>query len=222
MENKEMGKNVQETAVEPEKKNKKEKAKKTVGQEILSWIFVIVGAVAIAMAIRAFAFEMVLVDGNSMRDTLADREIMLVTKPEYIFGAPQVGDIVVCNYPGRQSNVRVFGIQLPFIENTKFVKRVMGIPGDTIKIVDHKVYRKAAGEEQFVLIEEPYLTPERNDDFRTSEMGEVVLGDNEYFVMGDNRDNSNDSRYIGPITREMILGHVQAILFPLNVMRGVH
>lgn len=246
MENKDIEKNNKKTLAEAKGKvkKKKEKAKKTVGQEILSWILTIVAAVAIALVIRSFLFEPVKVDGSSMRDTLCDREIMLVTKPEYIFGNPQVGDVVICNYPGRADSVKIFGLELkqiklfqkdadtgafqlidmsePLMANTKFVKRVMGIPGDTIKIVDHKVYRKPAGEDMFVLVDEPYLTPERNDDARTAEMGEVVLGDNEYFVMGDNRDNSNDSRYVGPITRDMILGHVQFVVFPFNSIRGVH
>ncbi|MEG0902082.1 MAG: signal peptidase I, partial [Clostridia bacterium] len=144
------------------------------------------------------------VDGESMCDTLQNNEIMFVTKPEYLFGDPQRGDVVICKYPGRTEN---------------FVKRVMGIPGDTLEIHTNAVY--VNGEK----VEEPYLTSERNDNGFS--MAPFKLGADEYFVMGDNRDNSHDSRnyydYLTPsaLTRDMIIGHVRYVLFPFNAMRGI-
>lgn len=200
---------VQETS-EKEQNFLKRKTKegKTVGQEILSWVLTIAIAVGAALLIRTFIFEPVRVDGHSMDDTLQDKEIMFTTKYDYVFGqGPQVGDIVICNYPDRG--------------NTKFVKRLIGLPGDEIKIVDHVVYRKAAGSDHYEAMNQDFLTPERNDDARTANMSSVKLGENEYFVMGDNRDNSNDSRYVGPIGRNMILGHVRSVFFPFNAIRNV-
>ena len=181
-----------------------EKKPVNVKKEILSWIFTIAVAVVAALLIRTFLFEPIRVDGHSMCDTLQDGEIMLVTKPEYLFGDPQYGDVVICKYPGRTEN---------------FVKRVMGLPGDVIEVRSNVVYRNGEA------VEEPYLTPERNDNGFSMEA--FTLGGDEYFVMGDNRDNSHDSRnYYGygspaALTRDMIIGHVRFVLFPFNVIRGV-
>ena len=178
--------------------------KKDVKKEILSWILTLGSAVIIALVIRTFIFEPVRVDGQSMCDTLQNNEIMFVTKPEYIFGAPQRGDVIICKYPGRTEN---------------FVKRLMGVPGDTIEVKQNMVYLNGEA------LSEPYLTAERNDDGFS--MDPVTLGDGEYFVMGDNRDNSHDSRnYYGygkpaTLTRDQIIGHVRFVVFPFNEIRGI-
>ena len=191
---------------EPQEESQKpEKEKKSFGKELLSWIVTLGMAVVIALAIRTFLFEPVRVDGESMCDTLANGEIMLVTKPEYLLGDPAVGDVVICHYPGRG--------------NTNFVKRVIGTPGDTIEIRDNVVYRNGEATD------EPYLSPERNKD--GFDMAPFVLGEDEYFVCGDNRDNSHDSRnfyYNGipaAIDRSMIKGHVRWVVFPFDQMRGI-
>ena len=178
--------------------------KKDVKKESLSWILTLGSAVIIALVIRTFIFEPVRVDGQSMCDTLQNNEIMFVTKPEYIFGAPQRGDVIICKYPGRTEN---------------FVKRLMGVPGDTIEVKQNMVYLNGEA------LSEPYLTAERNDDGFS--MDPVTLGDGEYFVMGDNRDNSHDSRnYYGygkpaTLTRDQIIGHVRFVVFPFNEIRGI-
>ncbi len=180
------------------------KKKKDVKKEILSWILTLGSAVVLALLIRTFLFEPIRVEGQSMADTLQNNEIMFVTKPEYIFGEPQRGDVVICKYPGRTEN---------------FVKRLMAVPGDTIEVRSNDVY--VNGE----LVDEPYLTPERNDD--TFSMQAMTLGDGEYFVMGDNRDNSHDSRnYYGygkpaTLTRDQIVGHVRFVVFPFDKIRGI-
>ena len=185
----------------------KEKKPLNVKKEILSWILTIAVAVAAALLIRTFLFEPIRVDGESMCDTLQDGEIMLVTKPEYLFGDPQRGDVVICKYPGRTEN---------------FVKRVMGIPGDVIEIRSNVVYRNGEA------LDEPYLTPERNDN--GSSMAPFTLGEGEYFVMGDNRDNSHDSRNYytnsypptpAALTRDMIIGHVRCVVFPFSDIRTI-
>jgi len=77
--------------------------KKSKAREALEWLLTILGAVAIAFAVRGLLFEPIRVDGHSMDNTLSDGEVMLVTKPEYIFGEPQRFDVVICHYPGRGS-----------------------------------------------------------------------------------------------------------------------
>lgn len=179
--------------------------KKSFWREVLSWIVTLGMAVVIAFAIRTLIFEPVRVDGQSMCDTLQDGEIMVVTKPEYIFGDPKVGDVVICHYPGRG--------------NTNFVKRVIGVPGDEIEIRNNVVYRNGEA------VEEPYLNPERNND--GFDMAPFTVGEGKYFVAGDNRDNSHDSRnyyYNGmpeAIDRNMIKGHVRWVAFPFDSMRGI-
>lgn len=185
--------------------DQKEKKPVNVKKEILSWILTIAVAVVAALIIRTFLFEPVRVDGSSMCDTLQNGEVMLVTKPEYLFGDPQFGDVVICHYPGRG--------------NTNFVKRVMGVPGDVIEVRSNVVYRNGEA------VDEPYLTENRNDDGFS--MAPFTLNEDEYFVMGDNRDNSHDCRnYYGygsptALTRDMIIGHARWVVFPFNVMRGI-
>ena len=205
-----------------QKRKKKEKVKKTVGQEILSWVLTLLVAVIAALLIRSFVFEPVRVDGHSMDDTLADGEIMFVTKfdysttwlclpwadaeaseksPRITFGGnPQRFDVVICRYPGRGA--------------TNFVKRVVGLPGDTIQLTDGYLY--VNGEKY----EEPYI----NAEYRTGRMntfGPYTVPEGRYFVMGDHRNNSNDSRSVGAIERTMIVGHVRQVLFPFGNWRGV-
>ncbi len=178
--------------------------KKNVKKEIISWVLTLGAAVVIALVIRTFLFEPIRVDGGSMSDTLANGEIMLVTKPEYLFGEPSLGDVVICKYPGRTEY---------------FVKRLMGGPGDVIEVKSNVVYRNGAA------LEEPYLTGDRNNDGFS--MTAFTLGEGEYFVMGDNRDNSHDSRnYYGAdvpaaLTRDQIVGHVRCVLFPFDGIRGI-
>ena len=193
-----------ETATPAAEGAKPAKGKKSVGKEILSWVLTLGSAVVIALLIRTFLFEPIRVDGQSMCDTLQNNEIMFVTKPEYLFGVPQDGDVVICKYPGRTEN---------------FVKRLMGVPGDTIEVINTVVYRNGEA------LAEPYLTPDRNNDGFSME--KMTLGPDEYFVMGDNRDNSHDSRnYYGygkpaTLTRSQIIGHVRCVVFPFDKIRGI-
>jgi len=203
-------------------KKKKEKEKKSLGMEILSWVLTLLGAVLVALVVRSIVFEPVRVDGASMNDTLADGEIMFVTKfdysttwfcfpwdsaeqaekaPRWTFGGnPNRFDVVVCRYPNRGA--------------TNFVKRVIGLPGDTVELREGYLYLN--GER----IEEPYI----NDEYRTGRLntfGPYTVPEGMYFVMGDHRNNSNDSRSVGPIERSMIVGHVRQVLYPFSKWRGV-
>ncbi len=193
--------------LQPAEETKKGKEKKPVNvkKEILSWILTLGAAVIIALVIRTFLFEPVRVDGHSMDDTLANGEIMFVTKPEYLAGDPQHGDVVICHYPDRG--------------NTNFVKRVIGVPGDTLMFVDNVLIRN--GE----VVDEPYLTPSRNQNGFS--MLPITLDENEYFVCGDNRDNSHDCRNLTngvpeAITRDMILGHVRYVVYPFSDARSIN
>ena len=216
---------VETAAAENKQKKGKKKEKKTVGQEILSWVLTILVAVVAALVIRSLVFEPVRVDGESMDDTLANGEIMFVSKydysstwlclpwqsntdkenaPRFTFGGnPQRFDVVICRYPGRG--------------DTNFVKRVVGLPGDVVEIREGYLY--VNGEKY----EEAYI----DDDYRVRggsngySFGPYTVPEGEFFVMGDHRNNSNDSRALGSISRNMIVGHVRHVLYPFDSWRGV-
>jgi len=115
-------------------------------------------------------------------------------------GNPQRFDVVICRYPGRG--------------DTNFVKRVVGLPGDTVEILDGYLYIN--GDKQ----DEPYIS----DEYRVGRLntfGPYTVPEGAYFVLGDHRNNSNDSRSQGAISRNMIIGHVRTVLYPFNEIRGI-
>ena len=191
---------------------KPEKIKKPFKQEVCEWGCMLVIALILAFFTRAYIFEPVRVDGDSMYPTLHHGEIMYVSKLDYgtgFFGIPFTGigtyftvggdperfDVVVCNYPDR---LNAQGGRL------NFVKRVIGLPGDTITI--RGGYLLVNG----MKYEEKFLHERTARDF-----GPYTVPEGHYFLMGDNRNNSNDSRNnaVGPVTRDMIVGKVEGILW---------
>ena len=197
------------------KKGKKEKKKKTVGQEILSWVLTLLAAVAIAMTVRYFVFEPVRVDGHSMDTTLADKEVMLVTKPEVLLGRLNHGDVVVVRFPDRFTETKIrlgAPIDISLSNHTLFVKRLVGLPGDVIAVQGGHLYLNDQP------VDEPYVDA---DKFGGRDFARYTLKEDEYFVMGDNRANSNDSRSVGPLSYDMIVGHAKMVLLPLGSLRTI-
>lgn len=199
---------------------------KGIIREIFSWIFTIVGAVAFVFLLRTFICEPIRVDGQSMQYTLIDREYVFSSKLDYLLGDIHRGDIVICNYwdesadPTHEKGIlrtnKLLGI---FDEPTRFVKRVVGLPGDTVSVWNGVIYVNGQRAPE---VDSMYLgtyNQLRGSDQRYHQ--EITLGENEYYVLGDNRGNSNDSHLIGPITRNMILGHVTNVIYPLSDMRDV-
>ena len=193
-------------------KKGKEKEKKTLKEEIMSWVWTILGAIAIALVIRAFIAEPIRVDGTSMTNTLADGEIVLVSKLDYRFGSMQRNDVVICRYPGRMNWSANIGAAVSLDSYTLFVKRLVALPGDTVEIKDHHLY---VNDE---LVPDPEFQASRPYDF-----AKIKLGADEYFVIGDNRQTSHDSRAsdVGPISASAIMGKVKCVLFPFNKIRGI-
>ena len=285
----------------PGRRKKGKKEKKSLGQEILSWVWTILAAVVAALLIRGLIFEPVRVDGHSMDDTLADGEIMFVSKFDYssnwlsfpwqddsakenaprlvLGGNPSRNDVVVCRYPDRG--------------DTNFVKRVVGMPGDTVALTGGVLYLNGEKQEEAFLNDDyrtgslnemsEYVVPKKGDvltfkegngyymlclngepwDVRNTRLfcrdaegkemifasrgteityqGKTVANSDSgyaelirtlagqsftvdrdyYFLMGDHRNNSNDSRNVGAVDRSMIIGHVRQIVFPFSQWRGV-
>ena len=187
--------------MEQEKKTKKdkrqEKPKKSIGREIFEWIMVFVVAAALAFVVRTFIFEPVRVDGSSMLNTLTDGEYMIATKFDYLLGDPERFDIVICDYPNTSDGMYR-------------VKRVIGLPDETIELRAGELYVDG------VHIEQDFdMTP--NEAY----FGPYTVPPGHYFVMGDNRNNSKDSRsaMVGPLARSEIKGHVRAVVFPFGHFR---
>ena len=204
-----------QAAGKEDKKGKKAKKKKTVGQEILSWVLTLLAAVAIAATVRYFVFEPVRVDGHSMDTTLADKEVMLVTKPEVLLGRLKHGDVVVVRFPDRftQATLRLGApIDISLSNHTLFVKRLVGLPGDVIAVQGGHLYLNDQP------VDEPYVDA---DKFGGRDFARYTLKEDEYFVMGDNRANSNDSRSVGPLSYDMIVGHAKMVLLPLGSLRTI-
>lgn len=153
----------------------------------------------LAVLLRLYVVNFARIRGSSMLSTLHNSDWALVWRLPYRFRRPRRGEVVICHYPGRR--MRRFK-WLP----QAFVKRVIGLPGDTLEIIEGTVHIN--GEP----LDEPYLDPARCR-LRPSRPARV-LAEDEYYVMGDHRDRSNDSRNVGPIRRRAIRGRVVCILWP--------
>lgn len=166
---------------------------KTKKNEWLEWIQAIVIAIVIAFVIKFFFFEIIEVDGNSMYPTLHNKDRLVVNKISYILHEPEVGDIVTFAYPSDTS--------------VDFIKRIVAKEGDIVEIKDNHLYIN--GEKKT----EPYINEKEMADF-----SEVTVPENSFFVLGDNRNNSRDSRYIdvGFLKEDDIKGKAVFRMWPLE------
>ncbi len=162
--------------------------------------------------------------GEDHSDTVHDH--LFVSKLAYRTGDPQHGDIVVFKAP-KEADMEDKYRGLPQKENI-LIKRCMGLPGDTIWVHDGAVYRKQPGQAEFTRLVEPYLDPKHPiDDPQPSEAifgvrEPLVLSPGQYFMMGDNRNHSSDSRFWGIVERKRVLGKASVIFFPFNRIRVLH
>lgn len=183
-----------------------DKPKKGWKREVFEWVMVFVVAGVIAFVVRTFLFVPVMVDGESMLNTLQDHEYLIATKYDYLLGDPERFDVVICHYPGRM-RAGLLGIGQM---QEDFVKRVVGLPGETIELRDGVLY-----------VDGEYVAQDMLQHLSLDNLGPVTLAPGYYFVLGDNRPNSLDSRHVGPIARDAILGRVRQVFFPLSAIRSV-
>lgn len=154
---------------------------------------IIYGSIILAIIlIRTFIITPVRVNGTSMNETLEDGEIMILNKIDYTFNEINRYDIVVVK-----------------TEDSKIIKRVIGLPGETLKYENNTLYINDKETE------EPYLT-EETEDFNITELGYDKIPQDCYFVMGDNRNNSSDSRIIGCVKKENIEGSASLVIYPFK------
>jgi len=170
-----------------------------------------VGTLALALLIRLFVVSLARIKGSSMLPTLHSGDWTLVWRLPFLLGKPKRFDVVICHFPGRRLK------HLPFLPQS-FVKRVIGLPGDTLEVVEGVLHINGEAAE------EAFLDPARSRFYRARGLrggSAITLGPDEYFVMGDNRDSSNDSRRVGPLHRRAIVGRVVCIVFPLRRIRRI-
>lgn len=163
------------------------------------WLRELAKTVFMLMAIYALvelATPRFYVDGRSMQPNFYDGQRLIVSRINYLFSEPQRGDIVVLNKPHLSRA----------LDEPPLIKRIIGLPGETIEIRNQQVYING------VELNEPYIKEPCNQSHCADAVYE--LKPNEYFVMGDNRNNSSDSRGFGPITRDAIIGEALIRYWP--------
>lgn len=191
------------------------KKKSNTHSELLQWLQSIIIAVVIALIIRGFIFEPVEVLGQSMENTLSTNQKLILYKLGYYFNNPQKGDIIVLQVHDGVLGYIPFSDKLtflrkmyPFPKEVDYIKRVIAVPGDTIDIRNGNVYVNN------VKLDEDYAkgkTYSRNDNYPKK------IPENKVFVLGDNRENSSDSRQIGYVDFNKIKGKALFRFWPLKV-----
>lgn len=161
--------------------------------ETWEWVKALGLAVLLALVIHQFVFAQFLVDGESMMPTMEHRERLIVNKLIYRFHPPEQGDIIVFQYPSDTSK--------------DFIKRVIGMSGDTIEVKNGKVYRNGEA------LDERYLGEPTNGAY-----GPVKVKPGTLFVMGDNRNNSKDSRdpLVGMVPNDLVVGRADLVFWPMD------
>ncbi|MBX6361229.1 signal peptidase I [Pseudacidobacterium ailaaui] len=163
------------------------------------WLRDFIVSVMASFFIITFLYQPVRVEGTSMQPELRDQDRLFVNKFAYDIEKISRGDVVVFYYPRDLSK--------------SYIKRVIGLPGDDIRIREGRVYVNGK------LLDEPYV-PRSYRDVRS--MGDLTVPPNEYFVMGDHRSISSDSRDFGPVPRKLIYGKAAFVYWPADNMGLVH
>jgi len=164
---------------------------------------VVLTVVICAIVIRYFIFQPFIVEGASMEPTFYNGEYLLVEKVSYRLHDPNRGDTIVFRYPNN--------------DTVNYIKRVIGLPGETVRIEDGNVF---INDKQ---LNESYLSPGKKTIVSGSAETpyEISLSSTQYFVMGDNRDHSSDSREGWLVKKSDIIGHSAIVLYPRQDFHAV-
>ena len=170
----------------------------SLGEEVKDWLISIVVAVVLAFLIRQFVVELYIVDGPSMRPTLQSQQRLVVNKFIYRFREPEKGEILVFQYPRDPSR--------------DFIKRVIAVPGDTVEI---KAGRVLVNDQ---VLSEDYILEKTRGDYPKSTVPQGTV-----FVMGDNRNNSEDSRFadVGFVPDALIKGKAVLVFWPVADLKSL-
>lgn len=179
--------------------NEGKQSKRSVAKEAASWILTFAIAIAVALILRNYVLINANVPTGSMENTIVTGADMFGYRLAYLNSDPERGDIIIFRFPDN--------------EKEKYVKRIIGLPGETVTINEGKIYINDATEP----LEEEYL---KEDWVEAAGPYVFQVPENSYFVMGDNRNNSYDSRYWDNtfVTREEIIGKALFVYYPFNHM----
>ncbi len=182
-------------------------------KEIVEWIKALVIAVVLVFLIRQFLLSPFIVDGESMMPNFETGERLIVNKMIYAIREPKFGEVVVFDVPE---------------QNRKFIKRVIGVPGDQIRIEGDDLYIND------VKVDEPYIKEAieaahargelynaKGENYPNAQFTEMTVPENSIFALGDNRSNSTDSRMIGFVSDKEIVGRADLIFWPLNKLEFI-
>nr|WP_248064656.1 signal peptidase I [Paenibacillus silvae] len=185
---------------EPDRKSAPGPSGKSWTAELWDWVKTIVVAFVIMMLLNLFVFNLSMVKGQSMQPTLVERDRLFVNKMVYHFDEPARSDVIVLRDPSEDVGRKDY-----------LVKRIVGLPGDTIEVKDHLLYVNGVKQA------ESYTDIEVQDP----DFGPITLEPDHYFVMGDNRHEgkSKDSRMFGSITSSEIVGKAEFIFWPFSEMK---
>ncbi len=204
------GGGAEEPAAEEEKK------KLPLWQELP---ILLVVALVVAIVVKTFLFQSYFIPSESMRNTLEINDRVAVNKLSYVFGEIERSQIVVFDTGSNDASEPIFDAVVRLIAesiglsspDSVVIKRVIGLPGETIEIIDNQLYIDG------VPLDEPYLGPES----RMANFGPVTVEAGTYFLMGDNRARSSDSRRIGAVSEKDIIGRAFVRMWPLSRWSGL-
>ena len=165
-----------------------------LGFELREFVKIALVSLAVVLPIRFFVAQPFVVRGASMEPNFQEGQYLIIDAASYYFRAPERGEIVVFRYPNDPSEF--------------FIKRIIALPGEQVRIRDSQVWIINPDHPGGFALEEPYLPPDDLTTYDTS----VTLADRQYFVMGDNRVLSSDSRRWGPLVTEYLRGRVLVCL----------
>lgn len=179
----------------PPQKNQQDSTQKE-GGSFFDFVRFLVMVSAVVFAIRLYIATPFIVSGSSMDPTFADGEYLIVDELSYRLADPKRGDVIVFRFPQKRTQF--------------FIKRIVGLPGETIEIRDGALLVKNDAVPEGFTLDEPYLADGTAGSFL------VTLGEDEYFVLGDNRSASFDSRSWGTLSRDLVVGRALLRLFPVQ------
>lgn len=167
---------------------------------VFELIKIVVISLIIIIPVRYYLIQPFYVKGASMEPNFYDHEYLIIDEISYRFNEPRRGDIIVFRYPRNPQEY--------------FIKRIVGLPGEKVQIKDDKVYIYNDDKPNGIILEEPYLAEGVKTYSLTDSI--VVLSDKEYYVLGDNRNSSKDSRSFGPVNQSFITGRVLLRGWPIS------
>jgi signal peptidase I len=190
---------LEEQAREPAKQPEEQPQTPAAARSFWLWGRDMLFSLAVSFFIITFLYQPVRVEGTSMMPRLGDQDRLFINKFVYHFEDIHHGDVVVFHYPRDPQK--------------SYIKRVIAVPGDELRIDDGRTYVNGR------LLPEPYV-PRKFHDSRSQDA--IVIPADQYFVMGDHRSISSDSRDFGPVARELIYGKAAFVYWPAEDMGVIH